>query len=229
MEGRSRIVLIAALALTAPAYAQNKCVDEKGKVTYQQDPCPGQVRAPAPAAPTGKNASMQLRIESHDMEMCAGTWDNIAGRLEFSRNQIARAREQGRNPGREEMLATQDRQNMMAQFLPGCAKYGFQDARDPQAEQRNSAVAKELMRKIEANGAEIEAIGQRDIAAREAASRARQASERERETRRECDMARKQIGDARAQISRYSGRDRVEGERQIAKAEQDLAKTCPPG
>jgi regulator of protease activity HflC (stomatin/prohibitin superfamily) len=127
------------------------------------------------------------------------------------------------------MLATQDRQNMMARFLPGCAKYGFHDVRDPQAEQSNSAVAKDLWRKIEANGAEIEAIGQRDIEARNAASRAEEARERERETRRECETYRKQMAEARAQVAQVPPQQRADAERQIAQAEKDMAKSCPPG
>ena len=47
------------LLLALPAHATNKCVDANGRVTYQQDPCPGKVvrvqpkppeAAPVPAA-----------------------------------------------------------------------------------------------------------------------------------------------------------------------------------
>jgi len=48
-----QVALFIALLLALPAHAQNKCVDARGKVTYQQDPCPGKVvrAAPKPAAP----------------------------------------------------------------------------------------------------------------------------------------------------------------------------------
>jgi hypothetical protein len=50
---RSVGCLVAALALALPvAQAQNKCVDARGKVTYQQDPCPGTAALkPLPPAP----------------------------------------------------------------------------------------------------------------------------------------------------------------------------------
>jgi len=53
---RSASVCIAVAAVLAfPAHAMNKCVGADGKVTYQQDPCPGKgVRAapkPPPAPP----------------------------------------------------------------------------------------------------------------------------------------------------------------------------------
>jgi hypothetical protein len=48
-----QVVLFVALLLATPAHAVNKCVDANGRITYQQDPCPGKVvrgsAAPAPA------------------------------------------------------------------------------------------------------------------------------------------------------------------------------------
>jgi predicted lipid-binding transport protein (Tim44 family) len=48
-----QVVLFVALLLATPAYAMHKCVDANGRITYQQDPCPGKVvrgsAAPAPA------------------------------------------------------------------------------------------------------------------------------------------------------------------------------------
>ena len=47
------LLILAALLLAAPAYAMNKCVGANGRITYQQDPCPGTVvrAAPKPPAP----------------------------------------------------------------------------------------------------------------------------------------------------------------------------------
>jgi hypothetical protein len=50
--GNAQIWIAAVFLLLAlPAYAMNKCVDANGKVTYQQDPCPGKVVRAAPTPP----------------------------------------------------------------------------------------------------------------------------------------------------------------------------------
>ena len=119
--------------MPAAGNAQNKCVDAKGKVFYQQDPCPGAVRAPAnapakpPVAPPASSgpSSKALRAEHAEMTRCASDWDMHAGNFQRNRDENARRKAQGRDTARDEMLDQQQMQNAMARFLPVCGKYGF--------------------------------------------------------------------------------------------------------
>ena len=51
-----QVTLFLALLLALPAHAMNKCVDANGRVTYQQDPCPGKVVRAAPKPPEASEA-----------------------------------------------------------------------------------------------------------------------------------------------------------------------------
>jgi predicted lipid-binding transport protein (Tim44 family) len=46
-----QVALLVALLLATPAYAMNKCIGANGRITYQQDPCPGTVVRGVPKPP----------------------------------------------------------------------------------------------------------------------------------------------------------------------------------
>jgi hypothetical protein len=54
---RFPLLLVALLLAATPAHAMNKCVDPNGKVTYQQDPCPGKVVRGVPKPPADAAAA----------------------------------------------------------------------------------------------------------------------------------------------------------------------------
>jgi hypothetical protein len=55
---------MAALLFVTPTYAMNKCVDANGKVTYQEDPCPGKVVRPAPKPPAPPEPAADPKAEA---------------------------------------------------------------------------------------------------------------------------------------------------------------------
>ena len=130
----------AAFLLAAGAsHAQNKCIDEKGRVTYQSDPCPGasaRIRTPAeiaspppaapgaaparsavtsavavppPAKPSASASPQALRLELLELEQCASDWEMYSG---------VTPRDRKANDA------------LTARFLPACGKHGFESVRD---------------------------------------------------------------------------------------------------
>ena len=239
MRNVSICLATAALLVPAAGNAQNKCVDPKGKVFYQQDPCPGAARAPAkqpaepvraaaPPPPAGPS-STALRAEHAEMARCASDWDMHAGSFQRNRDENARRKTQGHDTARNEMLDTQQLENAMARFLPVCGKYGFAAPRDQQAMQRNSAAAQDLYRKADAKQAEYEAAGKRETAA---ASRAvtpergsRNAHDRA-QLERECAAARGQIAEMRANRSQVAPQLLKTFDGNLARAELQFDRNC---
>jgi hypothetical protein len=136
----ARLASLAALLLALPAaHAQmNKCADAKGKVTYQQDPCPGQVRTapvPPPAAPSAATLQ-QTWTDIGELDRCADEWEGTARMMKAMRESSS-----GRGTASPKYV-----EMMMERFLPICGKYGFEAPKDAAAEQRNNAVAADLRR-----------------------------------------------------------------------------------
>jgi hypothetical protein len=211
---RPSLLLTLMLALPA-AYAQNKCVGENGRVTYQQDPCPGAQRstkprpygpvtAPqTPAAPSA-SASNELRAQVAELERCAGGWEGMA-----------RSIESRRQPGQEEM----------ARFLPVCGAYGFKDPKDSAAIVGNNLIAQGLRRRQESLRAEIDALDRKEEERRQAPARAaREAWEaRQREN---CAQGQKHVDDGRAQLPKLPAEKRADAERRIAAAQAEVDREC---
>jgi uncharacterized protein with von Willebrand factor type A (vWA) domain len=173
----------AVLFIVLPAaHAQHKCVDAKGKVTYQQDHCPGAVRAPAPApaaparpaAPAGPSERSQA-AELTEQGKCVSDWELIAGNLQRSREEIASLRASEGDTAREEKVNQQYVEASMARFLPACGKYGFQEPRDEQAIQANAAAARDLQRRMNETRAALDTAAAREAAKQSASGRVEKA------------------------------------------------------
>jgi hypothetical protein len=172
----------AAFLLAAGAsHAQNKCIDERGRVSYQSDACPGasarirtpaEIASPPPAAPgaaparsavtsaaavppaakpSGPTSPQALRVELLELEQCASDWEMYSG---------VTPRDRKANDA------------LTARFLPACGKYGFESVRDDAAMKRNGKAAQSLARKIAAKRAGMKSAADRELAARAAAGRA---------------------------------------------------------
>ena len=59
-----QVALFVALLLALPASAMNKCVDPNGRVTYQQDPCPGKVVRGVPKPPAPPESAAEANAEA---------------------------------------------------------------------------------------------------------------------------------------------------------------------
>jgi hypothetical protein len=184
MPSESICAAVAAAAFLLAAgssHAQNKCIDERGKVSYQSDPCPGasarirtpaEIASPPPAAPgaaparsavtsgaavppaakpSGPTSPQALRVELQELEQCASDWEMYSG---------VTPRDRKANDA------------LTARFLPACGKYGFESVRDDAAMKRNGKAAQSLARKIAAKRAGMKSAADRELAARAAAGRA---------------------------------------------------------
>jgi hypothetical protein len=196
-----RLSLFLALGLALPAaYAQNKCVGENGRITYQHDPCPGTPRstkprpygpvtAPqAPAAPSG-SASNDLRAQMAELERCAAGWEG------------------------------------MARFMPVCGAYGFKEPKDSAAIVGNNLIAQDLRRRQASLRAEIDALDKKEEERRQAPARAaREAWEaRQREN---CAQGQKHVDDGRAQLPKLPAEKRADAERRVAAAQAEVDREC---
>ena len=220
-------VASAVLLLGLPAaHAQNKCVGENGRITYQQDPCPGAPRGsgkPAPAPAKRGPTSEELRAQLGELDRCAGDWEGIARNINSLGNQSAQERAKGRDTARADMANLQQIQALMARFMPICGKHGFQDLSDAAAAiQRNNAVAQDLRRKQEAMRAQIETVTAQEDERRKMAIAAQELAR----VRAQCARERKQLDDARATSSLYPPEQRAAREQAIAKVQQQLDREC---
>lgn len=227
MRHRAIGVASAVLLLGLPAaHAQNKCVGENGRITYQQEPCPGAPRgsakpaaAPAQRGPT----SEELRAQLGELDRCAGDWEGIARNIYALGNQSAQERAKGRDTARDDMANLQYIQTLMARFLPVCGKHGFQDLSNAAAAiQRNNAVAQDLRGKQEAMRAQIEKVAAQEDERRKLAVAAQELAR----VRAQCARERKQLDDARAKSSQVPAEQRAQAEQAIAKAQQKIDREC---
>jgi hypothetical protein len=95
-KARLRAVMFAvACVLWAPAWAQvHKCVDARGKVRYQDDPCPGTVQRALPPEPTvvpSSTSEIAPPVPDPASKDCAERWPGVkaapdAMRADFLRN-----------------------------------------------------------------------------------------------------------------------------------------------
>ena len=53
------LLILVALLLALPTHAMNKCVGANGRITYQQDPCPGTVVRGVPKPPPAEAPAAQ--------------------------------------------------------------------------------------------------------------------------------------------------------------------------
>jgi hypothetical protein len=175
------LFLLLALGMTA-AHAQNKCVDARGRITYQEDPCPGTPRsalpkpappaspstpsatapaapseAPPPAAPAVNPRVQELQTELGELERCTGQWETTAGALQGVREDATARVAKGGNVSRPEATQQPYVQFMIQQLLSTCGKYGFVNPVDFASAARNEATAQELRRKQQDLRAQLDA------------------------------------------------------------------------
>lgn len=160
-------LLLAASAAQAQMY---KCVDERGRLSYQEQPCAGTKPLPPPksdaaqgrkagaapqatevrAAPVDKAAGL---AQLTDMTFCADQWESEAMSRDRSRRWEADQAAAGRKGVPESFQLKRD-QNVMVRFLPKCEKYGFGWPPilpvDSAGEARNARALEDLRRKITA-------------------------------------------------------------------------------
>lgn len=218
----------AALLMLSPAYAQNKCVDAKGKITYQQDPCPGSVRAPvqAPAAPAkpAAVAASQGRGQAAalaEQGRCVSDWEAIAAALQRSRDEIKGLRSRGEDSSREEQVGKQYMETSMPRFLSACGKYGFDEVTDEGSVVVNSAAARGLQRRID------EARGAMDAAAaREARKAAAEPKQQQSASIESCPKAARQLSQKRAALAQLSPERRKDEEGAVGDFELAYRKQC---
>jgi hypothetical protein len=226
------VLLLLFLGLSA-AHAQNKCVDGKGKVTYQQDPCPGQAAAPRPAAapaatptpapkPAARSEDAMWR-ELSELQKCKGDWETVAASVSRSRKEAASLRAQGEDSSREEQIRQQYVAETMARFLPSCSRHGFEYPRDLPDEQRNSAAAQALTQKIEAMRLELDAASR--LATKERAA-AGGAVETPRPSYKECAHMAKDIARSRAALWKVDPAARPAREQAIENNQSAYERNC---
>jgi hypothetical protein len=226
---RSWLVSAVALLVVMPAaHAQNKCVDAKGKVTYQQDPCPGSVRAPAqapvaPAKPAAAPAQSRNQAAAlAEQQRCVSDWETIAAALQRSREEIAGQRARGEDSSREEQVSRQYMETSVPRFLSACGKYGFDEPRDEQMIQINAAAARGLQRRID------ESRQESDVAAsREAAKEAAAAAAKPRATLdTDCRKAGRQLSQRRAGLAQLPPERRADEEGAVNDLDRLYRKEC---
>jgi hypothetical protein len=226
----------AMMFVLSPAYAQNKCVDANGKVTYQTDPCPAAARAPAPArpaAPAGPSLK-QLSADYAQMERCAADSAAQAATSRRNREELERRKREGQDTARDEVIEQQRLQLVISSFPPVCAQYGFEASRDEQAAQRNAAAATSLQPRMRTLRSEIETAKQREIglaAARDnekSAARVRGTRDANDDwrQRQECTRSQLQIDEARQQLSQYPSEYADQQARYLSQQQQRLNEVC---
>ena len=164
---------LALLALATAAFAAHgqmyKCVDERGKVSYQEHPCAGtksvpppkaRAASPAPASSQSPGASQAPAAEKltnaqyRELIVCVDGWEDEALNRRTDREMASAARAQGRQGMPESILLHRD-QGRMVNFLPKCQKFGFTwptaQANDLAAEARNEILMRDLRRRVEAH------------------------------------------------------------------------------
>ena len=218
---------VALLIVQPAAHAQNKCVDAKGKVTYQQDPCPGSVRAPvqAPAAPVKPAAApaSQSRTQAAalaEQGRCVSDWETIAAALQRSREEIAGQRGRGEDTSREEQVSRQYMETSVPRFLSACGKFGFDEPRDEQMIQINAAAARGLQRRID------EARGAIDAAATREAKEAAAAEPKQRASIESCPKAARELSQKRAALAQLSPERRADEEGAVGDFDRAYRKQC---
>jgi len=184
--------------------------------------------APTPPPPVSGASSKVLSDEYAEMERCAGDWEAQAGALERSRENIARLRAQGRDTSRIEAQDQQRSQSWAVRSMPACGKYGFEAPRDPAAEQRNSAVARDLKSKMTAKRAEIDAATSREQEQREAPARALREAQQLASRDKECTgAAARRLAEARAMRSQVPAAQLARFDQDLANVERDIKARCP--
>jgi hypothetical protein len=112
------VICAAAFVLWAPAWAQvHKCVDAHGKVSYQEQPCPGTVQRAAPPEPAVV-PSAEPPMPDQAAKDCAERW-----------------------PGIKSTSASPQ----VADFLRACARFGFVPPDSAQQQGINDALAGRLL------------------------------------------------------------------------------------
>ena len=96
MRNPSICIAAAALLAALPAHAQNKCVDAKGKVTYQQEPCPGSTVRPAPSQSPAPARSAAPSAPVEPASAAPATRAEIEAAQERESPALRAIREQGR-------------------------------------------------------------------------------------------------------------------------------------
>lgn len=130
----------------------NKCVDAGGKVTYQQQACPGAQPAAAPAptarpAPAGKQAAAAATaapggappMPNHAAKECAENWNSFKTWNAQWNKEIAKTTEPGRRFEMKNRAADQ-----MVNFLRPCKRAGFIVAEKPEQWRQNDELATKI-------------------------------------------------------------------------------------
>ena len=149
---RSGIFCIFAAALLLAAtgsHAQYKCVGDKGRVTYQQDPCPGgkavmrgsnRGAAPAGSLPaSGEPKAPPMPDEA--AKICADSWHSVKTRSERFRADAARMASRASGDHLRQIAADET-----AQFLSSCSRFGFAAPDDAGSNARNDTLRAKIER-----------------------------------------------------------------------------------
>jgi hypothetical protein len=195
----------AALVLWAPAWAQvHKCVDARGKVSYQEQPCPGTVQrvapaeaavAPSAAPPPAAAAASDVAPPMPDQAAkdCAERW-----------------------PGLKAAAASMQ----IADFLRACSRFGFVPPDSAQQQGLNDALAGRILAGFKSD--------HERRAAWEAKQRANAAPPPvARETRAECGQVFVEIAKLRSLLAQVPGDQQEAARREIENAEREARRKCP--
>lgn len=191
---------VAAFALCAPAWAQiHKCVDARGKVSYQEQPCPGTVQRAAPPAPAVAPGAAPA----------AAAPGEIAPPMP---DQAAKDCAERWSSAKSTPLHAGD-------FLRICARFGFVPPDSAQQQGINDAVAGRILARFKSDYDRRMAW---EAAAR-ADARARETSE----PRHECGRVYVEIAKMRSLLARVPGEQQEAARREIENAEREARRNCP--
>ena len=182
----------------------HKCVDARGKVSYQEQPCPGTVQrvappeaavvpgeAPTPAAAAASEVAPPMPDQA--AKECAERW-----------------------PGIKSTAASMQ----VTDFLRGCARFGFVPPDSAQQQGMNDALAGRLL------------TGFKSAHERRAAWEAEQRAVSPqppvaREKGRECGQVFVEIAKLRALLAQVPGEQQEAARREIEAAEREARRNCP--
>jgi hypothetical protein len=196
------VTFAVAFVLWAPAWAQvHKCVDARGKVRYQDDPCPGTVQRALPPEPAVVPSSVPAAAAPAAGEIAPPVPDQAS-------KDCAE-----RWPG---VKAAPDA--MRADFLRNCSRFGFVPPDSAQQLGINDALAGRLLGAFKSNQ-------ERRMAWEAEQQRAKPATQTA--SRPECGQVFVDIAKMRALLAQVPGDQQEAARLEIDKAEREARRNCP--
>lgn len=153
---RATVAALLFLACAAAHGQMYKCADERGKLSYQEQPCAGtkslppprtatSPAAPAPAAPktatppAGGAPAVPSAAGASD-RTCAENWPPLKSRIESIRQTATKMRDQASRDGVKQVEALHS-----ADFLRECTRHGFAAPETDERMRHNDMLAKEII------------------------------------------------------------------------------------